>query len=230
MRQHVNPLSRFFQLPLQLPDPTQLFENPCLPIHVDIGSARGSFLLSLAAMNPECNFLGLEIRHPLVISAERKRAQLGLTNLHFLFCNANVSLEEWLASLQKNLLIRVSIQFPDPWLKKRHQKRRVLQPSLLLSIAGALQEERELFIQSDLKEVVEPMIRLIEFSGCFNRLAGQDSEWLPVNPLGVKTEREGYVLEKGLPVYRGLFLRNKQPLPELCALEEACHQVAMTIS
>ena len=41
MRQHVNPLSRFFQLPLELPGPDQLFDDPRRPIHLDIGCARG---------------------------------------------------------------------------------------------------------------------------------------------------------------------------------------------
>ena len=50
MRQHVNPLSRFFQLPLELPAPQELFEHPNLPIHLDIGCARGFFLLELAAL------------------------------------------------------------------------------------------------------------------------------------------------------------------------------------
>ena len=69
MRQHVNPLSRFFQLPLELPEPHELFEHPSRPLHLDIGSARGKFLLSMASCKPEWNFLGVEIRRPLVITA-----------------------------------------------------------------------------------------------------------------------------------------------------------------
>ena len=48
MRQHVNPLSRFFQIKKDLPSPNELFANIDLPIHLDIGSARGGFLLKLA--------------------------------------------------------------------------------------------------------------------------------------------------------------------------------------
>ena len=50
MRQHVNPLSRFFQLPLELPGPEQLFDTANRPIHLDIGCARGVCLLELAAL------------------------------------------------------------------------------------------------------------------------------------------------------------------------------------
>ena len=138
MRQHVNPLSHFFQLPLELPSPDQLFENSDLPIHLDIGSARGRFLLSMAHLKPNWNYLGVEIRRPLVISAEQSRNELGLKNLRFLFCNANVSLENWLISLPSERLKRVSIQFPDPWLKKKHHKRKILQPRLLIELAVIL--------------------------------------------------------------------------------------------
>ena len=221
MRQHVNPLSRFFQLPLKLPDYKILFEEPNSPLHLDIGSARGKFLLNLAASNSSWNFLGVDIRQPLVISAERERERLELHNLRFLFCNANVSLEDWLADLPKDLLQRVSIQFPDPWFKKRHHKRRLLQPPLLLALASALEPGRELFIQSDLLTVIEPMVKLIEMSGCFNRNQGFNTLWLKNNPLHIPSERESYALDKGLTVYRVLYSRNQQPLPTLNSLQES---------
>ena len=59
VRQHVNPLSRFFQLSLELPPPQKLFNDPGRPVHLDIGCARGSFLLALAQQQPELNHLGV---------------------------------------------------------------------------------------------------------------------------------------------------------------------------
>ena len=73
MRQHVNPLSHFFQLPLSLPSKSILFKNSDYPIHLDIGSAKGEFLIELAINYPNWNFLGLEIREQLVSSSESKR-------------------------------------------------------------------------------------------------------------------------------------------------------------
>ena len=204
MRQHVNPLSRFFQLPLRLPVPEDLFEQPELPIHLDIGSARGNFLLQLASFHSDWNYLGVEIRLPLVKSSDIERQEKGLNNLRFLFCNANVSLDDWLVNLSIDQLQRVSIQFPDPWFKNRHKKRRVLQPSLLLAISIALQPGRELFIQSDILEVIQNMIELIEMSGCFVLSDGSTSEWPDKSPFSVYTEREQYALEQGLPVYRAI--------------------------
>ena len=171
VRQHVNPLSRFFQLPRPLPPPAELFSQPDLPLHLDIGCARGRFLLALAQHQPNCNYLGVEIRRPLVDAAEADRQALGLGNLHYLFCNANISLQDWLVALPAGLLQRVTIQFPDPWFKQKHQKRRVLQPALLLALAEALGPGRELFIQSDVLAVITPMVQLIEASGGFDRPA-----------------------------------------------------------
>lgn len=92
MRQHVNPLSRYHLLPRPLPPLAELFAQPDLPLHLDIGSARGRFLLALAPLEPGRNHLGLEIREPLVAAAEADRLQAGLSNLRFVFGNANVSL------------------------------------------------------------------------------------------------------------------------------------------
>lgn len=220
VRQHVNPLSRFYQLPRPLPAPAALFAHPERPIHLDIGSARGRFLLALAQAEPERNYLGVEIRRALVEAAEADRRALGLEHLHYLFCNANVSLEDWLRALPQGLLERVTIQFPDPWFKKKHHKRRVLQPALLLALAEALGPGRELFIQSDVLAVIEPMVALVEASGCFERPPGDARPWRASNPLAVPTERERHVLAQGLPVYRVLVRRNGQPPPPLEHLEQ----------
>ncbi len=219
MRQHVNPLSRFFQLPLQLPSPAELFVHPDQPIHLDIGCARGRCILGLAELNPAWNHLGVEIRRPLVTSADRDAVASGNGNVRVLFCNANISLESWLAALPDDRLQRVSVQFPDPWFKRRHRKRRVLQPAVLLAIAAALQPGRELFLQSDVLAVIEPMVALTELSGCFNRPESDARPWRADNPLAVPTEREQYVLEKNLPVYRVLYQRNGHPLPDAEELE-----------
>lgn len=233
MRQHVNPLSRFFQLPLQLPSPQELFRHPEKPIHLDIGCARGRCILGIARRDQDWNHLGVEIRRPLVLSADREARDSELGNVRVLFCNANISLQGWMAQLSADRLQRVSIQFPDPWFKRRHRKRRVLQPELLLAIAAALQPGRDLFLQSDVLEVIDPMVTLTELSGCFERPQQDNRPWRSDNPLGVPTEREQLAIEQGLPIYRVLFLRNHQPLPELAALErewQAIDNPADTVS
>ena len=208
MRQHVNPLSRFFQLPLSLPSNSILFKKSHYPIHLDIGSAKGEFLIELASNYPNWNFLGLEIREPLVSSSERKRKQLGLQNLKFLFCNVNISLDEWLSDLDLDQLKRVSIQFPDPWFKRKHLKRRVFKKSLLNSIARYMSKNGELFIQSDIFKLIEYMSASIDDSIYFDRKVVMGEKWLEKNPYEVLTDRESFVLKHNLPIYRAMYIRN----------------------
>ena len=208
MRQHVNPLSQFFQLPLSLPSINHIFKNPHYPIHLDVGSAKGEFLIELASKYPEWNFVGLEIREPLVSLCEKKRKQLELNNLKFLFCNVNVSLDKWLSELDYGLLKRVSIQFPDPWFKRKHFKRRVFKKSLIDTLAKSLSKDGELFIQSDIFKLIDSMTKIIDKSCYFDRKCLDGFKWLDKNPYSVKTDREIFVSEKQLPIYRAMYLRN----------------------
>ncbi|WP_461565864.1 tRNA (guanosine(46)-N7)-methyltransferase TrmB [Synechococcus sp.] len=206
MRQHVNPLSSFYQVERDLLSIAELFENPNLPLHLDIGCARGRFLLALAPQRPHRNHLGLEIRRPLVDLADADQKRLEINNLRFLFCNANISLENWLTNLPANLLTLVTIQYPDPWFKKRHHKRRMVQPELIASLAAAMAPDGQLFLQSDVPQVIQLMLEAVTNSGAFYPLDG--GTWLETNPFCLATEREAQVLDKKLPVYRRLFSRS----------------------
>ena len=208
MRQHVNPLSQFFQLPLSLPSKSIIFRDSHCPIHIDIGSAKGEFLIELASKYPNWNFLGLEIREPLVVLSERQRKKLQLENLKFLFCNVNVSLDEWLSDLDYGQLKRVSIQFPDPWFKRKHFKRRVLKNSLLNSISRYMSKDGELFIQSDIFKLIESMTNVIDNSIYFDRTDLQGLRWIDKNPYDVSTDRELFVIKQNLPIYRAMYIRN----------------------
>ena len=208
MRQHVNPLSQFFQLPLSLPSKNILFEKSHYPIHLDIGSAKGEFLIELATKYPDWNFVGLEIREPLVSLCEKKRRKLELTNLKFLFCNVNVSLDEWLSDLDFGQLKRVSIQFPDPWFKRKHFKRRVLKTNILNSIAKAMSKDGEIFIQSDIFKLIEYMTNKIDENRYFTRKNVGDLRSIDKNPYNVMTDREIFSLKKNLLIYRVMYIRN----------------------
>lgn len=205
VRQHVNPLSQKYQTPLSPLEWEKIYAKPNQPLHLDIGCARGRFLLSMAKIEPNWNFLGLEIREPLVIEANKWRDELGLTNLDYLFCNVNNSLRSLLSSLPKGSLQRVTIQFPDPWFKNRHAKRRIVQPELVVELAEFLIPGGIVFLQSDIEFVaVEMRDRFAEHSG-FQRFG--TGEWLAENPLPVPTEREVSTMKKDEPVYRAMFER-----------------------
>jgi tRNA (guanine-N7-)-methyltransferase len=203
VRQHVNPLSRKYQQPIAPPDWKNIYADRFQPLHLDIGCGRGQFLLTMAQQQPTWNFLGLEIREPLVVQANQWRDAAGLTNLHYVFCNVTSSLRPLLASLPQNVLQRVSIQFPDPWFKRRHQKRRVVQPELVDDLAMYLAEGGTVFLQSDIEPVATAMRQCFASHPAFRQQGG----WLESNPVPIATERERMVLEKGDPVYRSMFVR-----------------------
>jgi tRNA (guanine-N7-)-methyltransferase len=182
----------------------KVYADPTQPLHLDIGCGKGRFLLSMATLEPNWNFLGVEIREPLVQEANHWRHELELTNLHYVFCNVNNSLRSLLSSLPSGTLQRVTIQFPDPWFKNRHAKRRVAQPHLVAELATYLASEGIIFLQSDVKGVAEEMCDRFEAHPSFQR---QGEQWLAENPLPVPTEREKSTLSRGEPVYRAVFVR-----------------------
>lgn len=206
VRQHVNPLARKYQTPVSPLEWEKVYTQPNQPLHLDIGCAKGWFVLNMAEIEPNWNFLGLEIREPLVVEANKLSAQLGLTNLHYLFCNANNSLRPLLSSLPTGILQRVTIQFPDPWFKNRHAKRRVVQPELVTELANYLAIGGEVFLQSDMEFIAVEMRDRFAENPAFEQVG--EEEWLGENPLPVATEREIFTQQKGEPVYRVLFVRN----------------------
>ncbi len=208
IRQHVNPLSSRYQKSLTPPDWSQIYTNIHQPLHLDIGCGRGKFLIQMSQLQPDFNFLGIEIREPLVIEANREKEELGLTNLHYLFGNINYSADILLASLPSNILSTVTIQFPDPWFKKKHKKRRILQPELVNILADYLVENGAVFLQSDIEEVATEMRDRFNEHPSF--LQQHQETWLGSNPLPVPTERELYVISHSEPVYRAFFKKIAQ--------------------
>ena len=205
VRQHVNPLSIAYQTPVSQPDWHQIYQNLEKPLHLDIGCGWGRFLQEIAQQEPDWNYLGLEIREPLVDLALKTRDELGLQNLHYIFCNANNSLQPLLSSLPAGVLQRVSIQFPDPWFKKRHQKRRVVKPELVMELAEYLVKDGIVFLQSDVEPVAAQMRSMFAANHHFRQV--HETEWLGENIFPVPTEREMATLEAGKPVYRAMFVK-----------------------
>ncbi|NEP01810.1 MAG: tRNA (guanosine(46)-N7)-methyltransferase TrmB [Symploca sp. SIO2E9] len=204
VRQHVNPFSKKYQTPAKPPIWDKVYAQVNQPLHLDIGCARGEFLLNMAIVQPSWNFLGLEIREPLVERACAMVGELGLSNVHFLFGNVNNSIEPILESLPQGRLQRVTIQFPDPWFKKRQAKRRLVQPELVNNLAIYLSCEGMVLLQSDVEAVAQEMCDRFEAHPAFQR---QGTDWLATNPLSVPTQREILTLSRGEPVYRALFVR-----------------------
>ena len=81
MRQHVNPLSKHFKEIESIPSLSEMFGDPKLNLHLDIGCAAGEFLFDLALVNTSWNYLGIEIREKLVKTAKLKMRERDTNNL-----------------------------------------------------------------------------------------------------------------------------------------------------
>lgn len=204
VHQHVNPLSPYYR---QTPEPVDLeavFADASLPLHLDIGCARGRFILRMAMAEPDWNFLGVEIREPLVDEANRIAAEENLGNVHYAFANAMLFLDELLKNIPDGQLQAVTIQFPDPWFKKRHAKRRMVNKELVDAVVEKLADSGMIFVQTDIESLAEEMFEL------FRGNKGLQEIEINANPFPVRTERETAVEDKGLPVYRAVFCQNRE--------------------
>jgi tRNA (guanine-N7-)-methyltransferase len=200
IHQHVNPLSPFYRQAPKPVDVESAFADPERPLLLDIGCARGRFLLRMAEAEPAWNYVGVEIREPLVDEANRLAEEHGLTNLHYSFSNAMFWLDRLLDALPAGLLQKVTIQFPDPWFKRKHAKRRMVNEEMVHAIARHLALGGSVFVQTDIEFLAEEMFELFRLNDRFEEAACDE------NPFPVKTEREKAVEEKNMPVYRGLFI------------------------
>ncbi|MGH9946404.1 MAG: tRNA (guanosine(46)-N7)-methyltransferase TrmB [Pyrinomonadaceae bacterium] len=201
VHQHVNPLSPFYRQEPEAVNLHKVFTEPERPLLLDVGCARGRFLLRMAEARPEWNYLGVEIREPLVDEANRLAAEAGLTNVHYVFCNAMLWLDKLLAEIPVGILQTVTIQFPDPWFKKKHAKRRMVNDEMVKAIATHLAPAGRFFIQTDIEFLAEEMFAIFRADDRFEEHA------VNANPFPIKTEREMAVEDKGLRVFRCEFVK-----------------------
>jgi tRNA (guanine-N7-)-methyltransferase len=208
MRQHVNPLSKNFHEIERIPSLIQMFGDPKLNLHLDIGCAAGEFLFDLALVNTNWNYLGIEIREKLVKTAKFKVQERGIKNLFFAFGNANNILND----VQSKFIIKnvksISFNFPDPWFKKRHYKRRVIQPEFIDILSNSLQKGTLIFIKTDVKDLFDYMDCIISSNFHFKTIDKNDFNCSEsFNPIKVKTDREKYVMVNQLDIFERIYVK-----------------------
>jgi len=208
MRQHVNPLSRNFNQIERIPSLVEMFGDPKLNLHLDIGCASGDFLFNLALINKNWNYLGIEIRERLINTAKLKVQEREIKNLYFVFGNANNIFND----SQSNFLIKnaksISFYFPDPWFKKRHHKRRVIQPEFINFLSNSLQKGTLIFIKTDVKDLFDYMDCTISSNFHFKTIDKKDFNCSEsFNPIKVKTDSEKYVIVNQLDIFERIYIK-----------------------
>ena len=208
MRQHVNPLSRNFNEIKKIPSLIEMFGDPKLNLHLDIGCASGEFLFDLALVNTSWNYLGIEIREKLVKTAKFKVSEREIKNLYFVFGNANNILNDIRSEFIIKNVKSISFNFPDPWFKKRHHKRRVIQPEFINFLSNSLQKGSLIFIKTDVKDLFDYMDCTISSNFNFKTIDKKDFNYSEsFNPNGVRTNREKYVIINKLDIFERIYIK-----------------------
>ena len=208
MRQHVNPLSKNFNKIERIPSLIEMFNDSKLNLHLDIGCASGEFLFNLALDNNNWNYLGIEIRERLVKTAKLKLADSEIRNLYFVFGNANNILNDHLSKFIVKNVKSISFNFPDPWFKKRHHKRRLIQPSFIKLLSNSMQKGSQIFIKTDVKDLFEYMDCTILSNLNFKKINKKDFNFSEsFNPNNVQTNREKYVFLNELAIFESIYIK-----------------------
>jgi len=208
MRQHVNPLSRNFNQIEKIPSLDEMFGDSKLNLHLDIGCASGEFLFDLALVNTSWNYLGIEIRERLVKTSKSKVREREIKNLYFVFGNAYNILNDSQSKLILKNVKSISFNFPDPWFKKRHYKRRIIQPDLLNILSDTLQKGSLIFIKTDVKDLFDYMDCTISNNFDFKKIDKKEFIYSQsFNPNKVKTNREKYVIANQQDIFEKIYIK-----------------------
>ena len=208
MRQHVNPLSSNFNKIERIPSLSEMFDDSKSNLHLDIGCAAGEFLFDLALVNKRWNYLGIEIREKLVKNAKLKVLEKEIKNLYFIFGNANNILNDVQSKFIIKNLKSLSFNFPDPWFKKRHHKRRVIQPEFINNLSNSLQKGALIFVKTDVKDLFDYMDWTISSNFNFKTIDKKDFNFIgSFNPNKLKTNREKYVIDNQLNIFERIYIK-----------------------
>jgi tRNA (guanine-N7-)-methyltransferase len=178
--------------PLDLP---RMFGRPA-PLTLEIGFGNGESLVALAAAHPERDFLGIEVHRPGVGHLMLRAEELGLGNVRAVCRDAVEVLQR---CIPPGSLDEVLLYFPDPWPKKRHHKRRIVQPEFVALVAGRLCAGGVFRMATDWQPYAEHMLEVA--SGCAqlrNASPGGDYVPRPGSRPVTRFERRGQRLGHGV--------------------------------
>jgi len=167
------------------------------PIELDIGFGRGLSLFERATLVPDSRIIGIEVKTKLAYKTDQRLRKHDLRNVAILCGDAREILKR---AEPSGSVRRVSLHFPDPWWKKRHDKRRVIGDTLLTELERLMKPGGELFIQTDVEHRAAQYVAQLRERSDFTLAPG--GGYVDENPFGARSNREKRAIEDGLPVWR----------------------------
>ncbi|WP_010651421.1 tRNA (guanosine(46)-N7)-methyltransferase TrmB [Oceanobacillus massiliensis] len=167
------------------------------PIHIEVGTGKGQYLVGMAKQHPDINFIGIEVAKSIIVSAAQKVVDAEVDNLLLLNENA-ADLREMFA---ENEIATIYLNFSDPWPKNRHEKRRLTYRTFLEQYKEVLDPEGKVIFKTDNRGLFE--YSLVSFSefGMLLEEVNLDLHAIE-DPLNVMTEYEEKFAAKGQVIYR----------------------------
>lgn len=172
------------------------------PVELEIGPGRGWFMVERVENDATAHILGLEVKLKWATIVDERLKQRGFGD------RARVFAEDVAAVLPRFApasLSRVYVHFPDPWWKKRHQKRLVVRDEVISEVVRTLVPGGELFVQTDVEERADAYQRLLD--AVPQLVAVEGGPRVADNPFGARSPRERKAIEDELPVFRLLYSR-----------------------
>jgi tRNA (guanine-N7-)-methyltransferase len=174
------------------------------PLVVEIGFGMGSTTAEMAAAAPALDFLGIEVHPPGVGALLQRIDEAGLANVRIVQHDAVEVLESMIAPAS---LAAVHIFFPDPWHKKRHHKRRLIQPELVRLLASRLAPGATLHSATDWQPYAEQMLEVLSAEPALVNASGSGFAPRPASRPLTKFEQRG--LDRGHGVWDLLFTKRE---------------------
>ena len=185
-------------------DPAAVFGNG-RPVEVEVGFGKGLFLVTAGQACPEVNFLGIEIERKYTLFTANRLAKRGLGNVRVACGDARAWLRD---RLPAGAVQAVHVYFPDPWWKKRHQKRRLFTEEFAAVCERVLRPGGLLHLASDVEEYFGIIVGLVEQRPGFERLPPPDVKE-PAHDLDYLTNFERKYRREGRPIFRARYRRRE---------------------
>lgn len=174
------------------------------PVVLEIGFGNGETLVQQAIENPHTNFIGIEVHAPGVGHCLLRARDAGIDNLRLMNHDA---IEVLSHQIPCDSLSRVNLYFPDPWPKKRHHKRRIVQPDFLHLVADRLQISGTLHVATDWADYAEHINEVLSRSDRFTCTEHREHAGdRPLDRPGTKFEQRG--LKKGHRIHDWCLLKS----------------------
>ncbi|WP_339866836.1 tRNA (guanosine(46)-N7)-methyltransferase TrmB [Pseudohongiella nitratireducens] len=165
------------------------------PLVVEIGFGMGDSLAMMAKANPHLNYIGIEVHKPGVGKLLHAIEAEQISNLR-IYCHDAVEILQ--NCIADHSLAGVQIFFPDPWHKKKHHKRRLVQPAFIEKLKSKLAPGGFIHLATDWQHYAEQMMEVMESAHGFHNTAGQNQYAQDTGRPETKFERRGQRLGHGV--------------------------------